>query len=155
MSVISSEELQLEYTFCHASCAGAKPDKLIQYYVACIRSMLEYGSVIFHPGLTKQQTADLEYVQKRALRIILPNMDYTDCLRESNLESLSDRRESNCLALFRQLQSQDHRLHNLLPPPNPAHYKLRKQRTYSTCGYINNRLCSEFVTYCINNFNTM
>jgi len=136
--------------------AGVKPDKLIQYYVACIRSLMEYGSIIFHPGLTQQQTADLENVQKRALRIIYPNIDYPECLNEAKLDTLAVRRENDCRTFFKEVQSADHRLYYLLPPPNPAHYKLRKQRPFVNRGINNNnRIRTEFITYCINNFNVM
>ena len=134
--------------------AGAETDKLIQYYTACIRSLLEYGSILFHPGLTQQQKMELENIQKRALRIIIPNKDYAICLSESKLETLNERREKHCRALFKEIQGKNHRLHHLLPPLNPVKYNLRKQRTFSTStNHHSNRLNSEFITYCINNFN--
>ena len=36
----------------------------------CIRSVLEYACLVWHPGLTSKLSEDTEHVQKRCLRII-------------------------------------------------------------------------------------
>ena len=53
---------------------------LCKYYTTCIRSVLEYACQVFHGGLTKEQSDLLESVQKRALRIIDPDLIYNDAI---------------------------------------------------------------------------
>ena len=47
-----------------------------RFYICAIRPILEYGAQVWHGGLTKAQSECIEKVQKRALRIIYPEMDY-------------------------------------------------------------------------------
>ena len=43
---------------------------LIQFYCACIRSILEYGCQVFHSSFPEYLSVDIERVRSRALRII-------------------------------------------------------------------------------------
>jgi hypothetical protein len=52
--------------------------ELVLFFIACIRPILEYASPVFHNGLTNYLGQDLERIQKRALRIILPWVSYED-----------------------------------------------------------------------------
>ena len=52
---------------------GAPTQDLLQFYSL---STLEYGDVLWHGGLTNAQSANIERVQKRAFRIILPGVEY-------------------------------------------------------------------------------
>ena len=97
---------------------------------ACIRSVLEYACQVFHGGLTKEQSELLESIQKRALRIIIPQLSYAEALAELNLNSLSDRRENMCKQLFEQMQKPDHKLNYLLPPKREEKYNLRNSKPY-------------------------
>ena len=56
--------------------------------------MLEYGAVIWHYGLTKQNIAEIERVQKAALSAILGKdyLDYENALNILSLEDLNHRR---------------------------------------------------------------
>ena len=67
-------------------------------YILYIRSILEQSSVVWHSSLTKENSEDLERVQKSAVRIILGSKytKYEDALTKVNLESLEDRRIELC-----------------------------------------------------------
>ena len=43
---------------------------LVTFYVSCVRPVTEYACTVFHNGLPKYLSDDLEQLQKRALRII-------------------------------------------------------------------------------------
>ena len=62
------------------------------------RSIVEYGAVIWHSGLTKYQSSLLEKVQKVALKIILAEryQDYETARSIFNLPLLSERRIGLC-----------------------------------------------------------
>jgi hypothetical protein len=60
---------------------------------------VEYGDVLWYRDLTNAQSANIERVQKRAFRIILPGVEYFAALNH----------------LIANLSSPEHRLHGLLP----------------------------------------
>ena len=64
-------------------------------YNQYIRSVLEYGSNVWHSGLTQQNKSDIERLQKSSLKIILKNnyQSYKHALKFLNMESLDERRE--------------------------------------------------------------
>ena len=74
--------------------AGVSTKDIITAYCSVIRSVLEYACPVWHPGLTKAQSEDLERVQKRCFKIIWPNLSYSDALSISGVERLSVRREN-------------------------------------------------------------
>jgi hypothetical protein len=68
-------------------------EDLKAFYTSVIRSTLEYCSAhIWHGNLTNEQTRDIECIQKRALRIMLPELPY--------LKTLEGRREDMCINLI-------------------------------------------------------
>ena len=54
---------------------GLSPVKLFDVYCKEIRSLLELAVPVWHSGLTKLQSADIERIQKIAFQLILKN-DY-------------------------------------------------------------------------------
>ena len=49
------------------------PDIIVDFYFKEIRSICEMACQVFHSGLTKNQSKDIEKIQKRALKLILGN----------------------------------------------------------------------------------
>ena len=82
---------------------GASTAELLDVYCKQIRSVLEYAAVVWHPGLTVNNTADIERVQKACLAIILGKSytSYPDALKTTGLEMLSSRRKTLCLHFAR------------------------------------------------------
>ena len=68
-------------------------------YNQYVRSKLEYGSCVWHSGLTKKQSNDIERLQKSGLRVILGKnyTTYKKALKDLNMESLKKRRQKSCL----------------------------------------------------------
>ena len=77
---------------------GASQSQLITLYQLKIRCLLEFAAPAFHGALTKQQSEDLEMVQKKALAIILGSeyRSYSRALKTTSLENLSARRLILC-----------------------------------------------------------
>ena len=78
---------------------GANKSELTDIYCQHVRSILEYASVVWHSGLTQENKANIERVQKSALAIILGKdyINYENALSILNLERLCVRRERQCL----------------------------------------------------------
>ena len=82
---------------------GASQNELLDVYCKQVRSVLEFAAVVWHPGLTRNNSADIERVQKSALAIILGKdyNTYENALTHLSLEKLAIRREKLCLSFAR------------------------------------------------------
>ena len=50
---------------------GANQNELLDVYCKQVRRILEFGAVVWHPGLTQINISDIERVQKTTLAIFL------------------------------------------------------------------------------------
>ena len=97
-------------------------------YCYFIRPLLEYACPVWHSSLTCTFNNQLEDIQRRALRIIYPQMSYKDSITQFDLKTLYVRRELLCESFYKNATRPDSKLFNLLPEPAPSHYNLRKPR---------------------------
>ena len=65
--------------------AKGDPAQLVCVYTTCIRPVSEYACQVFHNGLPKYLSEELENIQRRALRIIFPILGYQEALKECNI----------------------------------------------------------------------
>ena len=89
---------------------GASQTELKDIYEKQVRSILEFAAVVWHPGLTKKNTAQIERVQKSAFAIILGQnyISYENALCILNMETLSNRREALSLKLAKKAMEHPH-----------------------------------------------
>ena len=69
--------------------SGVAPSELLLFYVTCIRPVLGYASPVFHRSLPNYISEDLERIQRRALRIIHPDLSYRVALETAGLPKLN------------------------------------------------------------------
>ena len=101
---------------------------------------------VFHKALPAYLSAELEQLQKRAMRIIFPFVPYSDALHQANLETLSRRRQSITTKLFDSITcNSDHKLHELLPPRNNCESNLRRKRNFNVPLAKTKRLKNTFI----------
>ena len=82
-------------------CLSLSYEQMFDVYCKEIRSILEFGVPVYHPGLTKKDSYDIERIQKVAFKIILDGC-YTDYMQACfyfNTTSLEKRRENFVLLL--------------------------------------------------------
>jgi len=123
---------------------------LIQFYCACIRSVLEYASQAFHSSLPAYLSDQIERVQKRVLRILSPEVSYSNALEEAGLTTLFNRREELCSTLFKQIVESDgqHKLADLLPARNDnERYNFRDMRMFSIPRVKTKRFRNTFIMH--------
>ena len=91
-------------------------------YMAFIRSKLEQSAVVWHSSLTEGNRADLERVQKSAIKIILKNnyTNYEEALKMLKMESLEDRRTRLCLKFAKNCLKND-KMKQLFPLAKKEH----------------------------------
>ena len=119
---------------------------LLTFYITCVRPVAGYACPVFHSALPAYLSAELEKLQKRAMRIIFPFMPYKVALATAGLSSMYERRETITAKLFNDVISNpNHKLHSLLPTRNQPKYSLRNNRAYHLPGAKTNRLKNTFI----------
>ena len=83
---------------------GASKETLKDIYKLFCRSKLEFGAPVWAGSLTAKNKADIERVQRNALRIIsgFPSARYEELLKTLELDNLDSRREQICLKFARE-----------------------------------------------------
>ena len=83
--------------------SGAPPKDLTAVYCAFIRLVLEYTCQAWHFTLPQWLADEIESVQRRALRIALPNLLFAEALDSTNLHKFKQRRQARCQKLYRDI----------------------------------------------------
>ena len=101
-----------------------------------IRSRIEYASPAWST-LTQGQSDLIESIQRRALRILLPEMSYQDALNYTGLKKLSTRRHNSCEQFIRKLKLDNGPINPLKDVvatrihPTTHNYDLRSESSWS------------------------
>ena len=112
--------------------SGVALSELVLFYVTCIRPVLEYTSLVFHRFLPNYISDDLERIQRRALRIVYPDLSYRVALETAGVLKLHERREKISTDLFDKIVCDPtHTLHSLLPQRKNCKYELRRNRDFT------------------------
>jgi hypothetical protein len=121
--------------------------EIVLFYCTCVRPVLEYASPVFHHSLPHYLSDDIGIIQRRALKIILPDLTYNEALSKSGLYNLNERRETLCDKTFsRIVRDPDHKLHALLPPmTSECQYNLRNKRVFRFPRCKTNRFKNFFI----------
>ena len=81
--------------------AGVRYTDRIFFYRSVIRSVLEYSCQLFHrnlPIIKKLPIPDeVERIQRRAMRIVFPDLKYIDALDKAGIPTLFTRRRESLL----------------------------------------------------------
>ena len=83
---------------------NAPREDLKTFYISAIRSILQYGTKIWHGSLTEEQSKDIERIQRCGMKIICPEKTYQQALIECGMETLENRREKMCMKLINDMK---------------------------------------------------
>ena len=98
---------------------GLSHNHLLHYYTSVIWPVLEYSAPVWHYALTKEQTHQIERIQKRAIHIIFNfsrGMPYTSMLYVANIDTLATRRNDLSQKFLLGITQPSSCPHYLLPP---------------------------------------
>ena len=102
------------------------------FYITCVRSVIDYAAPVFHHALPAYLSQELERVQKRAMRIICPGIEYQQALALMSLPTVAEHHHNICTRTFESIMSDpNHKLRKLLPPLYKSNYNLRHARTFT------------------------
>jgi len=112
------------------------PAQLVCFYTTCVRLVSEYACHVFHNGLPKYLSEELENIQRHALRIIFPVLGYQEALKECNIATLYQRHQLLTERLFKEIRDNScHKLHGLLPSRNLSSLEGTQERAHSFFQY--------------------
>ena len=102
-------------------------NELFDVYKKEIRTVLEYAIPVWHSGITRRQSAEIESIQKLSFRIILRDSytSYSQACFFFNTDTLKKRREAICL----KFALKDLKNENSLFTPYNQHPALRQRKT--------------------------
>ena len=131
VDTIVSKARKRVFTIYQLKRASARQCDLLRVYVNVnvIRPVLEYASPVWHTSLPMYLSDNIETIQNRCLRTIIPGHSYDEERSISNLPTLFERRTNLCQWYFRKMHNADHKLNKLLPNKRNIPYGLRTQNT--------------------------
>ena len=104
---------------------------LKQIYIQIIRVILEGSCPVWDGSLTSKNRKSLERIQKQCLKIIHPNLNYKQTLKQLNIEDLQTRRTMLTLR-FAKLNKNEGKLAPLFKMNSKVHnMKTRNFRKYN------------------------
>ena len=125
---------------------------IYMFYGSVIRPVIEYVCPVWHSSLTVADSAKIESIQWRAMRIIDPSLCYDATCNKHHLDKTSDRRENLSMRFFSAIKSVSHKLHNLLPKPKITRYSLRNSSKLPLPKTKTNRFKNSLIPYGLYNF---
>jgi len=135
--------------------SGAGRDDLLYFYVTVIRRVLEYARPVWHSSLTAAQTKALESLQRRAMRVIFQDNDYTMLRIIAGLETLESRRDQLTERFFqRSVLPESSCLHYLLPDKSDPSVtdRLRHPRNFETLKSRTAKFQNSLIPYSLTHF---
>ena len=114
---------------------------LVLIYCQFIRSILEFNSNVWFSSITKDESDDIERVQKVACKLILGNqyIDYERALKNLSLENLSERRSKLALKFAKGCLKID-QMKTLFRESKPSKYNTRTRNAYDVDFASSSRL---------------
>ena len=110
-----------------------------------MRSVIDYAAPVFHHALPAYLSQELERIQKRAMRIICPGIEYQQALELTSLTTVAEHHHNICTRTFKCIMSDpNHKLRKLLPPVHKSNYNLRHARTFTLPRCKTNRFKNSF-----------
>ena len=101
---------------------------------------------VFHYSLPAYLMQELERIQKRAMRIICPGIEYQYALVLVNLSTVAKHHNDICRRTFESIcNDSGSKLKKLLPPLHECNYELRHTRTFKEPRCKTNRAKNSFI----------
>ena len=134
---------------------GMSRDDMLAVYMSYVRPVIEYAAPVWHPGLTANNRAAIESIQKRATRIVLGSdyTDYPNALQFLDMESAYERRNHLCNQFAVTCQKSDRYAVWFEENDAGTNMRLRSQRKYLEPRCKTNRRFNSpipYLTRCLN-----
>ena len=148
VTYICSKASKILYAIRLLKRSGVSVSDLTRIFCSVVRRILENGCQIWHFSLTEKQSNQIEQIERRANKTILPDQIYYDLVRLERLKliTLAERREELCRKSFQSFtQNKNHKLNGLLPQPRKRIYSLRNPREFPMFKAKTDRFAKSFI----------
>jgi hypothetical protein len=98
---------------------------------------------VWHFNIQNFLSEDIEQIQKRALKIIVPFSSYGEALKITGITTLYDWHKRLCNQFFRQNMNND-KMTDLFPEPYTSNYDLRLPRKFNNYNCKTDRIEQSF-----------
>ena len=129
---------------------------LIDTFYKQIRTVVEFGAVVWNAGLTLENIAQIERVQKSALCVILGSSyrSYENACEELQMKTLAERRKYLCIKFAK--KASNHPVHQAWLIRNPTDNTNRKKKpTYKPACTRTDRFRKSAIPYLTNLLNEL
>ena len=103
---------------------------MVDFYLKEVRVHLELAVPVWHSGLTKKQSADIERVQRVAVSVLLSDIPYDQACATLGLKPLSVRRLELCGRFANKTASDQSKHSKLFQLKNETHETRSDQEKY-------------------------
>ena len=117
--------------------------------------MLEYACQVWYLNSPDYLKEEIERIQKRALRIICPDLAYRKALEVHEISLLSQRRNNLCKSYFKKLLNPENKLNELIPNKREdlRTYNLRNDQHINLINCKTTRFSKSFIPSSIVSYN--
>ena len=128
---------------------GATVATMLDIYIKQVRSVIEYAAVVWNAGLTLDNIAQLERVQRSAFSVILGRKytSYEEACTKLNMKTLAERRKD--LSVKFAIKASKHRVHHTWFVRNTEDHmatRLKNQHSTQHVEELNNSLSQLYHT---------
>ena len=111
-----------------------------------MRSVMDYAVPVFYHALPQYLKNDLIRLEKRAISIINPHMDYLAAGEVLDMKLIEEHHNLLCKNLFDKIvNNANHKRADLLPKKHNSHYALRNEHKFELPQFKTNRTRNSFV----------
>ena len=119
---------------------------LVLFYTSCVRSVMDYAVPAFYHALPQYLKNDLIRLEKRAISIINPDVDYLAAGEVLGMKLIEEHHNLLCKNLFDNIvNNANHKLADLLPKKHNSYYALRSEHKFNLPQFKTNRTRNSFV----------
>ena len=119
---------------------------LVLFYTSCVRSVMDYAVPAFYHSLPQYLKNELIRLEKRAISIINPGMDYSATGEILNIKPIEEHHNFLCKNLFDNVtKDPNHKLYDLLPQKHNWHHDLRNGHEFDIPRFNTNRTKNSFI----------
>ncbi len=93
--------------------------------------MFSVSNLILLLTLFEYLSDQIERIPKRALRVICPDLSYSEAIEELDMETLKTRRKGLCTKVFKSIvNDKHHKIHHLVPTKHLKYLQLKKSKLF-------------------------
>ena len=125
------------------------PKDLCSVVCCFIRRVVEYACLVWYSSLSNALFDELQQIQKRATKIMLPDLSHRERLAHLKLPTLQERRDELCRCFYKTIIRPEDKINDVLPPITESAYSFRNARKIPLFKCRTKRFQNSFTPYAV------